>query len=108
MNKNKQPVVYYTMDFIEMGDFYDLINESNFISEKLAISFLTQILSALKQLHSKKIYHFDLKPENILIDPKGQIYLCDFGHSLHLKDKSNKWKNFRLISSIEYSAPELH
>lgn len=40
-----------------------------------------QIVSGVKYMHDRKIYHRDLKPQNILINDKKEIKIADFGLS---------------------------
>ncbi|KAL7412102.1 kinase-like domain-containing protein [Mrakia frigida] len=44
-------------------------------------SFLHQILSGLKYIHSANVLHRDLKPENLLVNADGSLKICDFGLS---------------------------
>ena len=44
-----------------------LSSEMGRLSERITRFLVTQILVALKHLHSKNIVHCDLKPENVLL-----------------------------------------
>lgn len=93
------------MEFIELGEFYKIVEEPFQVSESQAFLFFNNILRTLKYIHSKQIYHLDLKPENILMDSKGELFLCDFGNSLNKKAKPN-WKKLNFCASDMYSCPE--
>ena len=51
------------------GDMLEMIlsSEQGRLSERITKFLVTQILVALKHLHSKNIVHCDLKPENVLL-----------------------------------------
>lgn len=51
------------------GDMLEMIlsSEKGRLSERITRFIVTQILVALKHLHSKNIVHCDLKPENVLL-----------------------------------------
>ena len=51
------------------GDMLEMIlsSEQGRLSERITKFLVTQILMALKHLHSKNIVHCDLKPENVLL-----------------------------------------
>ncbi len=104
-----KPVVYYTMEFIELGEFFGCIEIQEEIAEELGCWFLVQILEILAILHNQQVYHFDLKLENVLMNELGDLFLCDFGHCLNLmQEKKIKWKNVHFKGSYEYSAPEVY
>ena len=56
-----------------------LSSEMGRLSERITRFLVTQILVALKHLHSKNIVHCDLKPENVLLSSDSdfpQVSLC--------------------------------
>lgn len=80
-DSNGELVVYYVMEFIEMGELFLVLDQTEAISERLACFFFKQLCDSLLSLHSHNLLHLDLKPENVLLDSSGNLYLCDFGSS---------------------------
>lgn len=72
------------MEYIPDGDLFHFISKKP-CSEKLARTFLRQMVSALDYLHASGIAHLDIKPENFLISPQG-VKLIDFDFSHKLED----------------------
>ena len=65
-----------------VGDMLEMIlsSEQGRLSERITKFLVTQILVALKHLHSKNIVHCDLKPENVLLSSDSdfpQVTLLD-------------------------------
>lgn len=73
--------LYFVMDYMNGGDFDNLLQNCAPIEEKSAKFYLAEIVAALECLHSKNIFYRDMKPKNILIDSKGHLKLTDFGLS---------------------------
>jgi calcium-dependent protein kinase len=100
---------YYYMveEYLPGGDLYDYIKKQKFFSEKKAAFIISQILSALNHLHSKRIVHRDLKPENIVFIETSSndllIKLIDFGTSVYLKSDHLTQE----LGTIYYIAPEV-
>jgi serine/threonine-protein kinase len=109
---------YMVMPFIEANLIYEIgrdaadaekIDEKwrpKRVSVERAIFLLRQLLSALAELHRRKIFHRDLKPGNILLTAKqgGSVKLCDFGTAKlpdWTKSRSGIW-----IGTLDYMAPE--
>lgn len=98
--------------FQELAD-YDLarvIHSSVQFSEFHIQSFLYQILSGVKYIHSADVIHRDLKPGNILVNIQGTLKICDFGlargiSTKYLKQKSQSITNY--VATRWYRAPEL-
>jgi formylglycine-generating enzyme required for sulfatase activity/predicted Ser/Thr protein kinase len=70
---------YYVMEYLENGSLDDLLQKAGVLSESKALSYITEVASALSYLHNNKINHLDVKPANILIGNRGEMVLIDFG-----------------------------
>ncbi|PSN49780.1 Serine/threonine-protein kinase D1 [Blattella germanica] len=75
------------------GDMLEMIlsSQNGRLSERITKFLITQILIALKHLHSENIVHCDLKPENVLLSSDSdfpQVKLCDFGFARIIGEKS--------------------
>lgn len=94
------------------GDMLELILSSakSRLDERFTKFLITQILVALKDLHSRNIVHCDLKPENVLLSSATnecgypQIKLCDFGFARIIEEKSFRRS---VVGTPAYLAPEV-
>ncbi|XP_017886672.1 serine/threonine-protein kinase D3 isoform X2 [Ceratina calcarata] len=92
------------------GDMLEMIlsSERGRLSERVTKFLITQILVALKHLHSKNIVHCDLKPENVLLSSGDseftQVKLCDFGFARIIGEKSFRRS---VVGTPAYLAPEV-
>ncbi|CUG88383.1 protein kinase, putative [Bodo saltans] len=73
------------------------------VEERLARSYIRQILAGLGFLHEHNILHRDIKPKNILVDHRGILKLTDFGLSRHLDSIHDRT---RAAGTPVYMAPE--
>ena len=122
-----KPIVYYVMEFKEMGDLLTLVDTfEQGLSTKLVGFFHQQICLALRDIHAAKVAHLDLKPENIVLDENLNVFLCDFGHSwdvsenlfalvknkkakkIHQLDQLDQLASRTFVGSDQYCAPEVH
>ena len=60
-----------------------LSSELGRLSERITRFLVTQILVALKHLHSKNIVHCDLKPENVLLSSDSDFPQVRFREQPH-------------------------
>ncbi|XP_023333341.1 serine/threonine-protein kinase D1 isoform X3 [Eurytemora carolleeae] len=91
------------------GDMLEMIlsSERARLSERTTKFLVTQILVALKHLHSKNIVHCDLKPENVLLSSDSdfpQVKLCDFGFARIIGEKGFRKS---VVGTPAYLAPEV-
>ena len=61
------------------GDLSQHIKDYGVFTPEAALIIITELVFAIEHLHKNSIIYRDLKPENIMLDPKGHIYLIDFG-----------------------------
>lgn len=61
---------FIVSEFLEGGELFDRIMESQGFSEEEATEVMEQILSAVLYLHKHGFIHRDLKPENIIYETK--------------------------------------
>ncbi|CAG0887010.1 unnamed protein product [Cyprideis torosa] len=100
--------IYVVMEKMK-GDMLEMILNSTEgkLDEATTRFLITQILIALKHLHSRNIVHCDLKPENCLLDSESlrpQVKICDFGFSRIIGEKSFRRS---VVGTPAYLAPEV-
>ncbi|KAK3600915.1 hypothetical protein CHS0354_013295 [Potamilus streckersoni] len=91
------------------GDMLEMILSSpkGRLSERVTKFLISQVLMALKHLHSRHIVHCDLKPENVLLSSETafpQVKLCDFGFARIIGEKSFRRS---VVGTPAYLAPEV-
>lgn len=91
------------------GDMLEMILSSpkGRLTERVTKYLVSQIMVALKHLHSKHIVHCDLKPENVLLSSETafpQVKLCDFGFARIIGEKSFRRS---VVGTPAYLAPEV-
>ncbi|KAL4245798.1 protein kinase superfamily protein [Abortiporus biennis] len=78
----REHYIYLVMDYCPGGDLFSAIMDRGVYdnnNDAVKRSML-QLIDALEECHSYKIFHRDIKPENILCSADGsQVYLSDFG-----------------------------
>ena len=62
---NEKYIVY---EFCNGGDLRRYLRFFKTFDERSVQYFMTQVLTLLSELHSKKIIHHDIKPENVLVE----------------------------------------
>ncbi|KAI9279148.1 kinase-like domain-containing protein [Sporodiniella umbellata] len=115
--------LYFVMEYMEVGNLYQLINErkrlGSLIEPNELRSILYQMIDALSHIHyHEQLFHRDIKPENILLSYTGDgsltLKLADFGLAKHLNSKppftdyvSTRWYRAPevLLKSTNYSYP---
>jgi serine/threonine protein kinase len=99
--------VYLAFDYCEF-DLYGLLyaGEMNLLSEVHVISYIKQLLIALKICHDNHIVHRDLKPANQFVTRKNVLRLGDFGLARKIVQQPDVRYTSNVIT-LYYRAPEL-
>ncbi len=98
---------YLVMDYIAGESLEDIVSKRGPLSAQQAIRWLSQVMDAVKYLHSQNppVIHRDIKPANIKISHNGKAYLVDFGIAKVLQVGSRTQAGARAVTP-GYSPPE--
>lgn len=64
-----------------------------------------QAAEALAHVHELGIQHRDIKPANLLIDPRGHLWVTDFGLA-RLQNDCDQTRTGDLVGTVRYMSPE--
>ncbi|MDK2411789.1 protein kinase [Aphanizomenon sp. PH219] len=67
------------MEYISGANLWDNIEKQGILEELTALLYISQIGSALIEIHSKGLLHRDVKPKNIMLRNNFEVVLIDFG-----------------------------
>ncbi|KAG1474690.1 hypothetical protein G6F56_000199 [Rhizopus delemar] len=95
--------MYLAVDLMSAGDLRQHIAHTHYDEESVRF-WISELICAVKYLHSQKIVHRDIKPDNILLDQEGHIHLTDFNIACELP--KNKFLT-SLSGTATYFAPEV-
>jgi len=99
--------VYYVMDYIDGTSLASMMKQTGApFSEEQVRNILIQVLSALKVVHNKGIWHMDIKPENIMMDRQGNCVLIDFGSSKQISSSEGKYTSTSITYTPGYAPME--
>ncbi|KAK2584863.1 hypothetical protein KPH14_002461 [Odynerus spinipes] len=98
------------MEYCTMGDLRRVLDAAENccgIKEIDALKIMSDILSAVKYLHSYNITHRDLKPENVVLQAVNDTILyklIDLGYAKEIGEAST---SASIVGTLNYVAPEL-
>lgn len=96
--------VIIVMELAPGGTLFDILFFTDGFSEQIIRTYMTQLTSALKEMHDKGIAHRDIKPENTILDSNFNMKICDFGLSKETDGNSLMQTN---AGTLSFKAPEI-
>jgi len=100
--------IFIFMRCAENGDLLSHIKKCGAVQELQAKVWFTQMVKAVKYLHSIDIAHRDLKCENVLLSKHFNVKLADFGFARYCSDGGGRdLKSETYCGSAAYAAPEI-
>ena len=106
-NEGGAPAVFIVMEYIEGFTLRELLHEQGPLAVDVMLRYMTPIVSALSEAHSRGIVHRDIKPENILISKDGRVKLADFGLARGAQlGATMTVESSVVLGSVSYLSPE--
>ena len=95
---------YIVMEYVEGRTLKELIVTRGSCPVPVAISYVRQVLAALRYAHRHGIVHRDIKPHNVLVDHEGRVKVADFG--IARAGSSQMTEAGSIIGTAQYLSPE--
>lgn len=100
--------LFIVLELADGGDLSKLIRyfqkRKQLLNERTILKYFTQVCSAVKYIHSKRILHRDIKPANIFMTSDGCVKLGDFGLGRFFSQNTRDAHS--LVGTFYYMAPE--
>ncbi|OMJ75832.1 hypothetical protein SteCoe_24934 [Stentor coeruleus] len=97
--------LYILMELCSNQSLSDMIRRRKRITELEAQSYLLQVISGMKYLHSHRVIHRDIKLGNIFITENMELKLGDFGLAAKLEYDGERKRT--ICGTPNYMAPEI-
>ena len=95
---------FIVMEYVEGRTLKELIVTRGPCHVPVAISYVRQVLAALRYAHRNGIVHRDIKPHNVLVDHEGRVKVADFG--IARAGSSQMPEAGSIIGTAQYLSPE--
>ncbi len=103
---SEEGIEMIAMEYVEGISLENKLRKEKSIEQREALKYTKQLLLALQDVHSHRVYHRDIKPENIHITIEGNVKLLDFGIVQETLDQ-DLTRQGSVIGTVSYMAPEI-
>ena len=98
-------IIQRFIDGQNLEQWFDAFRKRDeFPEPETVVELLLPVARALAHVHQRGYSHQDLKPENILIDHAGNVFVTDFGLTIH-ESEQRSWRGSR-AGTMPYMSPE--
>jgi len=98
---------YMVTEYIEGESLRAYLDTHAPLSVATTLRLLDELCQGVAYCHEHKVFHRDLKPENIIIDPRGDVFIIDFGIALLQGARRITWAGLTTtVGTPDYMAPE--
>ena len=97
--------IYILLELCQNQTMNELLRRRKRLTELEVQSYLAQMVSALKYLHSHRVIHRDIKLGNLFLNNKMEIKLGDFGLATKLEFDGERKRT--ICGTPNYIAPEI-
>jgi serine/threonine-protein kinase len=95
---------FIVMEYVEGRTLKELIVTRGPCPVFVAVSYVRQVLAALRYAHRNGIIHRDIKPHNVIVDHEGRVKVADFG--IARAGASQITEAGSIIGTASYLSPE--
>jgi serine/threonine-protein kinase len=95
---------FIVMEYVEGRTLKELIVTRGACPVPVAVSYVRQVLAALRYAHRNGIIHRDIKPHNVIVDREGRAKVADFG--IARAGASQMTEAGSIIGTAQYLSPE--
>ena len=99
-----EELAYLAMEYLGGGTLREQMDKG--LTQRQALSLLSQASSALVAIHGRGIVHRDIKPANMMLRETGVLVLTDFGVAKRLEQGAGQTLHGEVLGTPFYIAPE--
>jgi len=109
MQKDGTPLkcILFVLEYCPGGELFDILYYTERMNDRMARTYLHQMVNGLAACHKTGIVHRDLKPQNLLMDADFKLKISDFGLSKIIESDADFLMRSTYVGTRGYQAPEL-
>jgi eukaryotic-like serine/threonine-protein kinase len=97
---------FLVMSYVPNGTLRQRHPKGTRLSTGVVVSYVKQVVDALRYIHDQQLVHRDIKPHNMLVGPNNEILLGDFGIAVPSYSGASRSTLYDFEGTVLYAAPE--